>query len=499
MNRRAPNTSIISRGDCNLKIQPVWSNMPDIEKKSPQQLIDAQANAVLAYLKDAGLPFDNIIATPAERQIINANLPGVIDSIPAELKKDARYLSKFVVGAGFGLFDYSLNSIWNEVVLDLRKKADAYGLDIFFDAAVGGGKNRDMFSTIEDLVTLKDVTLVDTCQKLELIGDVTHSKLRHILDMRNNIGISHPTNQVINAFELLGWLHVCLQDVLADKPTAAALQVQAFIANLKRYNTLLEGDTLTTVKGSIKQLPSHLSGNILRTVFGIFVSPDIDPAVRKNISLLAPTIWATCLDEPKYKLGIILEGYKANLHAEKYKLGTQFFEVVDGNAYRSDSERSLLVNELLLTLYEKHNGWDNFHHEAPVAKALASYIPDASAISKNFAEQLFKVILICRIGRGVTYNEGVSPRGRPYYDAILSFCGDKHASLVFWLFKQPEIVMLLTNSTSRAQAKLALALCKTNVISQRIAECFDYLIENVEANPRVASSREFEKLSGALV
>ena len=57
--------------------------------------------------------------------------------------------------------------------------------------------------------------------------------------MRNDIGISHPTNYTINAFELLGWLQTCIQDVLNDKPTEAALQVQAFIQNLKSYTSHL--------------------------------------------------------------------------------------------------------------------------------------------------------------------------------------------------------------------------------------------------------------------
>src|SRR6185437_1677190 len=33
----------------------------------------------------------------------------------------------------------------------------------------------------------------------------------------------------------------------------------------------------------------------------------------------------------------------------------------------------------------------------------------------------------CRIGRGVAYCEGVSPRGRDYYDSILALAGDKFA------------------------------------------------------------------------
>jgi hypothetical protein len=84
------------------------------------------------------------------------NLPAYLQSLPAEVKRDARYLSKFVIGAGSGLFDYALNAICNEVVIDLRKKASFYGLDISFDAAVGGGKTREFYKTEDDLAALKD-------------------------------------------------------------------------------------------------------------------------------------------------------------------------------------------------------------------------------------------------------------------------------------------------------------------------------------------------------
>jgi hypothetical protein len=195
-------------------------------------LVDPQAQRIVEFLSAIGLPSENVIAVQGEREIMGANLIGFIEKLPADVKKDARYLSKFVVGAGTGLFDYSLNAIWNEVVLVLRKKAIFYGIDIFFDAAVGGGKNRDYYESEDDLASLKDVVLLDTCRKLELISDTTYKKLRHMLDMRNDIGISHPTEYAIGAFELLGWLDNCVQ-VLDDQPTEAALKVQVSLRTLR--------------------------------------------------------------------------------------------------------------------------------------------------------------------------------------------------------------------------------------------------------------------------
>jgi hypothetical protein len=110
----------------------------------------AETPVFAAYLQQFGLPTDNIIATTAERGIIAANLPTLLDALPPSEKQDARYLSKFVGATAVGLFDAALNYVWNEVVLNLRKKAGVYGLDLFFDAAVGG-KNRELYKTEADL------------------------------------------------------------------------------------------------------------------------------------------------------------------------------------------------------------------------------------------------------------------------------------------------------------------------------------------------------------
>lgn len=466
--------------------------------KSQMQLVDPQAQIIVDFLRNVGLPHDNIIAAHDQRAIIGQNLPNFIESLPAEVKQGARYLSKFVVGAGFGLFDYSLNAIWNEVVLDLHKKAIAYGLDIFYDAAIGG-KAREFYQTEEDLRSLKDAVLLDTCRKLELISDTTHKKLKHILDMRNDIGISHPTNYTINAYELLGWLQTCIQDVLNDRPTEAALQVQAFIQNLKTYTQLLDPANLASISNKIGALASHHCGNILRTMFGIYVAPDTDPQVRKNISLLSVAVWKASSDDTKYRLGLILEGYNTNLYRDKYQLGEQFFQSVGGNAFRSNSERAIIVDGLTDQLLEKHNGWDNFHHEAPIADIISSYINGQQDMLPNFAPKLIKVVLMCRIGRGISYCNGVSPRGRSYYDRIIGLLGDQYTPIALAALAQYEIQAQLERDICRQQACLALDVLKASVVNQRLQECIDFLIANLPATGKAVFDSRFKTLSSGYI
>jgi hypothetical protein len=462
------------------------------------QLVDPQAQMVVDFLRNMGLPHDNIIAAQDQRAIIGQNLPNYISSLPANVKQEARYLSKFVVGAGFGLFDYSLNAIWNEVVLDLHKKAIAYGLEIFYDAAVGG-KAREFYHTEEDLRSLKDAVLLDTCRKLELISDTTHKKLKHILDMRNDIGISHPTNYTINAFELLGWLQTCIQDILNDRPTEAALQVQAFIQNLKTYTQPLDPQNRANIESKIGALATHHCGNILRTMFGIYVTADTDPLVRKNIALLAIAVWKASSDDTKYRIGLTLEGYNTNLYRDKYQLGEQFFQSVGGNSFRSNAERAIIVDGLIDQLLEKHNGWDNFHHEAPVVDSISSYINTQPDILLNFAPKLIKVILMCRIGRGISYCNGVSPRGQSYYDRILGLLGDQYAPAALVALTSYEIQSKLEREICRQQACLALNVMKAGVVNQRLLECIDFLVANLPNTGKAVFDSRFKTLSSGYI
>ncbi len=78
-----------------------------------------------------GLPSENIIASIEERENILNMLPSLIQKLPSEQKRNATYLSRFVAGAAIGLFDAALNYVWDEVVVNLRRKITYYGIEYF--------------------------------------------------------------------------------------------------------------------------------------------------------------------------------------------------------------------------------------------------------------------------------------------------------------------------------------------------------------------------------
>jgi len=472
--------------------------MTDISKFEQGELIEQQVQRITEFLDIIGLPSDNIIANIEERVIIGKNLPQYIYDLPDELKRDARYLSKFVVGAGFGLFDYALNSVWNEVVLSLRHKAITYGLEIFFDKAVGGNL-RASYQKEEDLAGLKDNVLLNTCKKLELISETTYKKLSHILEMRNDIGVSHPTNYTINAFELLGWLQTCIQDVLKDQPSEAAIQVKAFIDNLKEYGAAINKATVDSIKPQIESLATHHCDSILRTIFGIYVSRDTNQIVRKNISLLSPIVWPCCSDEEKYKLGILLAGYNTNLHKDKFDKGEEFFDTVKGNAFRTESQKVVVLDDLSARLKDAHYSWDNFYHEVPLIEKILTFITKSGDIPIQVASPLIHSIVICRIGKGISYENGVSPNAKPHYDFFFSVLGEEYIPLFIVELTQFDIQQQLSSKICRGQCIQLLKKVKENIVNAKYIECLDFLINEFPKSERVIFTAEFKKISGTIL
>jgi|GEM_PF-3830310 len=107
--------------------------------------------------------------------------------------------------------------------------------------------------------------------------------------------------------------------------------------------------------------------------------------------------------------------------------------------------------------------------------------------------------MMCRIGKGVTYFNGVSPRGKDYYDHILSQLGDKYAPHAMAILTHYEIQRKLGASVCRVQAKQALEMIKQSVVNARLIECLDYLISQVENNGKCVLDSEFKKLSAQYI
>lgn len=448
----------------------------EIDEYTETTILTKQVTKFEEVLKSYGLPSKNIIASVDEREAIMTALPSLLNKIPTEEKRDATYLSKFVAGAVIGLFDASLNFVWNEVVINLRKKVITYGLDEFFDAAVDSRKRPD-YTVEEDLSAIKDKTLLDTCKKLEWISDIVYRKLCHILDMRNQIGASHPTTYNVNSYELLGWLKTCIEEVLSDKPSENAIIVKRLLENVKKGSSLLDVVTLNSFELNIKDLSSSISSNLITSLFGIFVSDKSSQIVKSNVLEVAKIVWKYCKDGIKYDLGEKIDVYRNNLDEEKANTAESFFEACDGLKYLSLSTRALQLSSLCDELMSAHKGYNNYHHEPSYARAIMNYIKTPDDIPEERAEKIINTFLACRIGREVTYHNGVSPNAKQYYDRFFSILSKKQVIIMLNLLRAYLESIYDENGIRYENIRMILEMVKLPSLGDRLNEIIEFMLE----------------------
>ncbi|BBM51440.1 hypothetical protein JMUB3935_0407 [Leptotrichia trevisanii] len=443
-------------------------------------------------LLNTGLPYENIIASIEERESIMNQLPILVDKIPLEQKREAVYLSRFYAAAAIGLFDASLNYIWNEVIIRLREKIEYYGLDTFFDNAVNT-KVREHYKSKEDLSGIKDRVLLDTCKKLELLSDIVYRKLCHILDMRNQIGASHPNSYDINHYELLGWLKTCVTEVINDKPSKSAIKSKEIIENIKTHNEPLDDITLASFEKAVKNLSSSMASNLLTSLFGLYIKNTTNNDIRNNILEISKLIWKYCKIETKYDIGEKETLYRNNLDEEKRNLTHTFLEKCDGLSFLNITDKGLQLSNLCDNLNSIHSSWNNYYNEPPCAREIMKYIKISDDIPEDREQKLIRTILTCRIGNEVSFGTGVSEGAVPYYNSFLKLLSKKQIILLLEIL--PDILNSISkdNGTKSKNVKEILELIKSPILGDRINEILDYML-NFPTLSKVYNDNKFKDL-----
>lgn len=459
--------------------------------KKPVTDLAVETNIFTDHLAELGLPTDNVIAETNERQIVIGNLYDFINTLSPEEKQDARYLSKFVGATAIGLFDAALNYVWNEVVINLRKKVSLYGIDLFFDAAIGGSK-REFYNDEEDLSGLKDTVLLETCRKLELISDIVYRKLDHVLTMRNEVAASHPNTESIGGFELLGWLQACVKDVLQDPLSDSAIKIKSIVHGIKTRTEILEEQTIKSVTSDLQHLATPHIHNLLVTIFGMYTDQRSDVILKKNISLIAKTVWDLSSEELKYKIGLKLDIHRTNMQEDKVDKAIEFLGFVDGHRYETLDTRTVNLSNLSDKLLEAHQAWENYHNEPVIMKEILKYCKKAEDIPPEIMPQLVHNVVKCRIGKGISYCEGVSPAASPLYDTFFSILGDNAVLDFLKSLNKPDIRTKLTNPICQKHLKSIIDIYIKNVVSERKQEALEYLLNDIPNAHKAFNKEEFK-------
>lgn len=405
------------------------------------QLRDFESG-LMNFLDWHNLPSERIFVEVPERLNVFKNLEGVICQIEPREKEQSLYLSKFIAGVASGLFDAALNYLWDETILQIRKRVVQYDLEYFYDNAVSGEK-RKRLKDENDLTKIDDYDLIKGAKEIGLISELGFKHLEYINFMRNWASAAHPNQNEITGLQLISWLETCVKEVISLPISNLTIRIKELLASIK--STTISDRDAQDIAVFFTDLIQEQVNNLVSGFFGIYTKPDTDSQTIQNINKLLPLIWGRVDEDTKNTFGLKYSNFAANNYQHEKKLSREFLQLVNAESYIPDNLRIVEIEIAINNLLSAHRGFNNFYNEPSFARQLNRIVGDPPKVPKT----INKKYVLSLVEVFITNGNGVASSAQPIYEDLLSKL-DSH---------QANVAVLSFNDTG-ISSKLQFNLCQ---------------------------------------
>ncbi len=415
--------------------------IPIEKSRELEKSISSFSPAVADFLRDVGLPTENILSPVEERRKVINELKNALEILPMEERQRAYYLTKFTVAIAVGLFDGALNYLWDETISSLRRLVSKVDLGYFFAVAATISSRNKSFSSADDLDQVPDHDLLEACRRIGLLSDVNYARLEHVNYMRNHASAAHPNENDLDGYEMLSWLATCLRRAITAEPDHSVISMKQLLTNIRSES--IPATDIPLIGSDLVKLSQERVDDFVWTLFGMFVDPRQTPTAKGNIKALAPYVWPSASEDRRYDIGSRFGVFRNNADIARKDATQEFLEAVGGVKYKDeDSLAGELIDKLGL-LKSVHFGLNNFYNEYPHARGLEQSLPQTGVVPRAARSLWVKVICICYVGNGAGYREGVDEGALPYYTRYIDNFSDEEMVEFIRLFSDPEFASTL--------------------------------------------------------
>ncbi|MEH2078884.1 MAG: hypothetical protein V7K89_02360 [Nostoc sp.] len=456
-----------------------------------QQSYSSQLNnfeaGVLDFLKEQGLPTDSVLVSVNERVIVFKNLTDVLSKINDEQKPRSVYISKYIAAVASGLFDAALNYLWDETILELRKRVSQYDISYFYDNAVNSPEKRKHLNSEDDLVKVNDSELIEGGRKIGLISEIGYKHLDTIRYMRNWVSAAHPNQNEITGLNLISWLETCIKEVISLPLSNGTIEIQKFLKNIKKHN-ISESDA-RQIAAFFIELNQEQTNNLASGLFGIYTRLDTTPQTRQNLHRLIPYLWDRVDEQARQQFGIKYGRFVANNDQLEAKLALEFLEIVSGKSYIPETLLSAEIDTAVDNLLNAHRGWDNFHNEPPFAKALETLINDRGQVPLQIREKY----VLGLVEVFITNGNGISRNAETSYKSLIERFGTTQAVMAILSFNNTMIASKLQHNLCKIKYRELLNMMKLKVSAPAVKELIDEIEKYKGPLDRLREQSDFKK------
>jgi hypothetical protein len=442
------------------------SNKPTIVKTEVDQIVPLREfeSGILKFLGDYGLPTEKIFVNVPERVKVFENLDSVINKIDdLSIIKDSFYLSKYLAATASGLFDAALNYLWDETILQIRRRVSKYDLEFFYDNTVGG-ERRSRFTDENDLVDLQDSELIRGAKEIGLISEIGFQHLEFINYMRNWASAAHPNQAEITGLQLIAWLETCIREVITLPLNATTIRIKELLSNIRR--NALSIDDAEQITLFFERIPKDQTHNLILAFFGIYTRPETDQSLKTNINLLSDRLWQQLNDSSKNEIGLKYANFAAHGVTPQKELAREFIEIVNGQSYIPDDLRVVEIVTALEDLMRSHRGFNNFYNEPAFARELKRVVGDYSKVPKSIEEKYILNLVEVFLSNG----HGVASSANTIYEELIGGMSNGMAEKAFLSFNDELIRSKLQFELCKRKFLELSEICKSKITSKAFLE-----------------------------
>ena len=450
------------------------------------QLRDFEGGLV-NFLEQHNLPSEGIFVGVPERLNVFKNLEGVIVQIDRKEKQQSLYLSKFIAGVASGLFDAALNYLWDETILQIRKRVVQYDLEYFYDNAVTGEK-RKRLKDETDLTKVDDYDLIKGSKEIGLISDLGFKHLEYINYMRNWASAAHPNQNEITGLQLISWLETCVKEVISLPISNITIQIKQLLAGVK--STTISKSEAQEIAVFFTNLTQEQVNNLVSGFFGIYTKPETDSPTLQNINRLLPLIWDRVDEDTKDTFGLKYGNFVANNYQHEKKLSREFLQLVNSESYIPDDLRIVEIETAIDNLANSHRGFNNFYNEPTFAKQLFRLVGDPPKVPKA----LNKKYVYTLVATFLTNGNGVTGSAEPIYIELLSKLNSFQANIAVLSFNDTQISSKLQHYLCQQKYRELIELLKPIITTPAIKDLIDKIdnfkgrLENLKHDKGIKTS-----------
>ena len=446
------------------------NNKPEIVKVTSYdvQLRDFEGG-LISFLALHNLPSDGIFVGVPERINVFKNLEGVIAQIDHKEKNQSLYLSKFIAGVASGLFDAALNYLWDETILQIRKRVVQYDLEYFYDNAVSGDKRKRLRDE-SDLNKVDDYDLIKGAKEIGLISELGSKHLEYINYMRNWASAAHPNQNEITGLQLISWLETCVKEVISLPISNLTIQIKQLLAGIK--TSAITQQEAEEIAVFFTNLTQEQVNNLVSGFFGIYTKPDTESQTLQNINRLLPLIWDRVDEDTRDNFGLKYGNFIAANYQHEKKLSREFLQLVNAESYIPDDLRGVEIETAINNLLSAHRGMNNFYNEPSFATQLQRIVGNPPKLPK----QISKKYVLALVEVYITNGNGVTRAAQPIYSDLLIKLDSHQANIAVLSFNDSRISDRLQFSLCQTKFKALIELVKPIITSPPVKE----LIEKIE-------------------